>query len=130
MIALVIIPLIFADPDSRKVLIPDETRPSERFAGEDGEGFYDVRSSALQRFGYSALWRSDLSPLVSSCDLPLYSVLSQDEAGFFAVYIEHFIAPTDADNHFEDTPLLTLPSVPEDTLDTQTGPVAPGVPIE
>jgi hypothetical protein len=125
MIALIIIPLIFADPDSRKVLVPDGSRPSERFAGEDGEGFYSVVQARMQweeSLTEPSVWRHWLSSCVAPSGLPLYTVACVGSQNM-GIYIEHFSAPTDADNHFEDTPLLTLPSVPEDTLDTQTGPV-------
>ncbi len=108
MIALVIIPLVFADPQSRKVLIPDESKPSERFAGEDGEGFYSARQALAEHYPNAYSWRYDLNlaERVATCDLPLYGVIPMGD-GYAAVYVEHFSAPTDYDNHFEDTPLLT-----------------------
>lgn len=135
MIALIIIPLKWADPESRKVLVHDESKPSERFAGEDGEGFYSVvqarmkweesltESSVWRHWLSTSVWRHWLSTAVVPSDLPLYTTACVGHQTV-AVYIEHFSAPTDADDHFVETPLLSLPDVPEDTLDTQSGPVA------
>lgn len=112
MIALVIIPLRWADPNSRKVLIPDDTKPSERLAGEDGEGFYSALGGAnVWRYeNPSFFWAGALCRSVASHDLPLFCVAqragSQELVG---VYIEHFSSPSDYDNHFVETPLL-LPS--------------------
>jgi hypothetical protein len=110
MIALIIIPLVFADPTSRKVLIPDESNPSKRFAGEDNEGFYSALGGANvwrhENPGY--FWAGGWCRIVVPHDLPLFCVaqrIGSDE--LVGIYIEHFSAPTDADNHFVETPLLT-----------------------
>jgi hypothetical protein len=121
-IALRIVPLTWADPQSRKVLVPDESKPSERFAGEDGEGFYSVVQARVEweegstkraspEGGVS--WRHWFAKQVAPSDLPLYNV-AYIGSQLVGVYIEHFSSPTDADDHFEETPLLTLPDVPEE----------------
>jgi hypothetical protein len=114
-IALVIIPLVWADPQSRKILVHDEGKPSQRFLGEDEEGFYSalqaVRAWDDSRYG---AWQSALSKMVAPSDLPLYSVATSGANEWQAVYIEHFSAPTDADNHFVETPLLSLPDMAEE----------------
>jgi hypothetical protein len=126
MIALVIIPLVFADPQSRKVLIPDEeTRPSIRFAGEDGEGFYSVTQAvrhweAINLMEMPHFWMTRHCSEVSPSDLALYNVASLEDGALVGVYVDHFSAPTDYDNHFVETPLL---AVPEDSIDTQSGPI-------
>jgi hypothetical protein len=119
MIALVIIPLVWADPQSRKVLVPDESKPSERFAGEDSEGFYSVTQAvrhweAINLMEMPHYWMTRHCSEVSPSDLPLYNMASLEDGALVAVYVEHFSAPTDADNHFEDAPLLTLPDVAEE----------------
>jgi hypothetical protein len=122
MIALQIIPLRWADPESRKVLVHDESKPSQRFAGEDGEGFYSVLQGInTPEFGslvdYCGLRLADNSypRIVAPSDLPLYCVVWMDGGSLNGVYIEHFSAPTDYDDHYEESPLLA---------DTQSGPVA------
>jgi hypothetical protein len=109
MIALIIIPLKWADPDSRKVLIPDESRPSDRLAG-DGSGFYSV-VQALHKWGVYSKFSLPYSGLVTPSDLPLYGVASPF-TGLVGVYIEHFSAPADYDNHFVETPLIAVPVHP------------------
>ena len=116
MIALVIIPLVFADPNSRKVLVHDESKPSERFAGEDGEGFYSVVQAVYEWRKAKVYWtNSRLDRLVTPCDMPLHSVATfAGSDDMYAIYVEHFSAPSDYDNHFVETPLLSLPAVPEE----------------
>lgn len=107
MIALVIVPLRWADPASRRVLVPDESKPSERFAGEDEEGFYSIvqaKSEWESPRAFLSPWRYWLSPYVVPCDLPLYSVACIGDA-LMGVYVEHFSAPTDATDFFEDAPM-------------------------
>lgn len=123
MIVLVIVPLVWADPESRKVLVHDEGKPSERFAGEDGEGFYSVLQAFREINRCVDAWDVDYPRLVAPCNIPLCAVARIDQQ-LVGVYIEHFSAPADADDHFVEVPLLALLDVPEDTLDTQTGPVA------
>ena len=116
MIALVIIPLVFADPDSRKVLVHDESKPSERFLGEDREGFYSVVQAFkawTAELKIAVRHRSELCSYVQPCDKPIHTLLYLNGA-ISAVYIEHFSSPTDADNHFVETPLLSLPAAPEE----------------
>lgn len=116
MIALVIIPLAWADPNSRKVLVPDESKPSERFLGEDVEGFYSVVQAAnqWQANHLNHFWMREHCRSVAACDLPLYNVASHAGSGLVAIYVEHFSAPSDYDNHFVEAPLLSLPDVAEE----------------
>jgi hypothetical protein len=119
MIALIIIPLKWADPDSRKVLVPDESCPSERFAGEDGEGFYSVVQARMNwevSLAESSVWRNWLSNCVTPSGLPLYTVACVGSQNV-GVYIEHFSAPSDYDNHFVETPLIAVPE-PEPVANT------------
>jgi hypothetical protein len=112
-IALIIIPLKWADPDSRKVLVPDTSRLSERFTGEDGEGFH-CASIAIEEWSKSApLWfgRSKLATLILPNDMVLWHVV-EEHSGLYGVYIEHFSAPSDYDNHFVETPLIAVPVHP------------------
>ena len=109
MIALIIIPLVFADPTSRKVLVHDESKPAVRFAGEDNEGFYSALGGANvwrhENPGY--FWAGGWCRIVASHDLPLFCVAQRagsDE--LVGVYIEHFSSPTDYSDHFVETPLL------------------------
>jgi hypothetical protein len=113
MIALIIIPLKWADPNSHKVLIPDESRPSERFAGEGGEGFYSVRQALAVHFPNDYSWRynPNLASYVAAGDLLLYAVAGVDNY-YAGVYIEDFSAPSDYDNHFVETPLIAVPVHP------------------
>lgn len=119
MIALVIIPLVWADPDSRKVLVHDESKPSERFLGDDNEGFYSVTQAvrhweAINLMEMPHYWMTRHCHEIVPCDLPLYNVASLKDGELFGVYVEHFSSPTDADDHFVETPLLSLPDVAEE----------------
>lgn len=118
MIALQILHLRWADPKSRKLLIHDDTRPAERFAGDDGEGFYDARRAIAEWQGDTPLWWQSAYSRQLECgvsNLHLYGICQDEHSALYAVYIEHFSAPTDADDLFVETPLLSLPDAVEDT---------------
>lgn len=120
MIALRIVPLMWADPESKKVLVPDTGRTAYEWRGTDGEGFYSA-SQAVRAFVYDSgedvHTHHHLDKMVATDPLDgiLVSVVREfhqsNEGQIYALFAVWFSSDEDT---FVETPLLTLPNVPEE----------------
>lgn len=112
MIALRIVPLQWADPKSRKVLIPHESKPSYEWLGEEGDGFHSTRQAEISYLSASSLvWHSEYCKMVACDEGDILVNVAGSHDTFVALFAVWF--PSDEDT-FEETPLLALPSVTDD----------------
>jgi hypothetical protein len=112
MIALQIIPLCWTDPNSRKVLIPHESTPSYEWLGEEGEGFHSTRQAEISYLSASSLvWHSEYCKMVACDEGDILVNVAGSHDTFVALFAVWFSSDEDT---FVETPLLTLPDVPEE----------------
>jgi hypothetical protein len=107
MIALRIVPLMWADPDSRRVLVPDTGRTTYEWRGVEDEGFYSTRQAEVCYFSDSSLISFSSHCKMVVCD---EGDILVNVAGLHGTFVALFAVwfSTDEDT-FEDTPLLTIP---------------------
>ena len=110
MICLHVTDLFYPDTASRKLLMPKYPVYMEE-RGEESAGWYSVHAAiSWYVITQGATVRRDLENLVVVGEgETLAAVVSTKKGTLLALFVGHFSAPDDYDNHFVETPLLTAP---------------------